>query len=60
MIECAGAEYLKTDGTGIVWFRCRETGRICTVCEKKIIASEARNLGGPASPLQSPPPLASQ
>jgi hypothetical protein len=40
MIECAGAEYLKTDGTGIVWFRCRETGRICTVCEKKIIASE--------------------
>jgi hypothetical protein len=25
--ECAGAEYIRTDANGVVFFRCRESGR---------------------------------
>ena len=29
MIECAeNAEYLRTDASGVVWFRCKETGKV--------------------------------
>lgn len=29
IVECAeNAEYLRTDASGIVWFRCKETNRV--------------------------------
>lgn len=31
MCEIAGAEYLKTDAGGVVWFKCRESGKVLSL-----------------------------
>jgi hypothetical protein len=31
MVESGGAEYIRTDSSGVVWFKCRESGKVLSL-----------------------------